>query len=803
MKHKSIAVLIAIICLGIVGAVLWYLSQPHSATDQLERARRIEARNASRLPTAKDASKRETLIAETLDAYSKVGEKYPKSPEAEEADYRAMQIHDENSTGTTQRKQLYSAFLKKYPKNIHAADLKWKSAEITQKEEKKYLEAIKLYEEFARDFPKDERVAEARFRIGNIYEEIREFPKAVEAYKKLVADSPKSKFADEAQFRIGNLLAEKLEKKQEAAEAFAKIEKNFPGSRFAAAAGGERKKLSEAAASSRSEKYHDDYYGGVKEVSPVQRASDEANTPPMQRLRAQPVDLLHEDIQAEVVPADHTLSATVTMLVRATADTTSTLIAQLGAPLKVLSVRRGSNKASFSSQGNLIYVDLSEPLSAGKDEAFTLSYSGVNSDTWSGDIITSASTYLMNRNWLPVLSFGDNYTANIDLVVPAGYLALSQGKLASTEQLGNMTRFHYVAKQPVYFYIMVTAPYSTRSVQYKSKSSQAPEFPISVNLFKGTDPKYFDGYLKEIPPILDYYESLFGAFPYPKLSIAQVNYFPGGLGSPGLIMLGDKAFTKPGVPANFLAHEIAHTWFGNELTLDLSENSIPWLSEGFAQYMDALYHEHRDGHAAFVQHMRTLAENYYETSTMRPDKPIKGTSFADPMYSSLTYDKGAFVLNALRGVMGDEHFMKMLRGYVSTHRGKIVKIQDFQADAEQAFGLPLDWFFEEWLTRTGIPRYRINSADLIGNKNGAYQTRVEVEQVNEKYLMPVDFEIETKKGSERRREEIRDAITTLTISTKGEPIKVTLDPDYWILKHPRSNEWEKLVTPSNEDGIKQ
>lgn len=279
------------------------------------------------------------------------------------------------------------------------------------------------------------------------------------------------------------------------------------------------------------------------------------------------------------------------------------------------------------------------------------------------------------------------------------------------------------------------------------------------------------------------------------MSVAQVAQFPGGLGSPGLLLLGNPAFERGGAAASFLAHEVAHAWFGNELGLDLSDDSHPWLSEAFAQYWDALYLEHKEGRTTFVQHMRSLAEHYYAAAGMLPDRPLTESLHGDPMYMALAYDKGAFVLHALRGLVGDEAFFGMMRRYVDEHRGRIVRQADFQRAAEVAAGEPLDWFFTQWLDRPGVPRYRINSAiEQPGGAPGAFTTQVEVEQVGTAFRMPLTLRLETDGQSIDTRITVSDAVTTVTLASDAEPRRVCLDPDYWVLKHPRAEEWEKAVT---------
>lgn len=773
-------------------------------------ARKVEASNAAKIaalksnPTPENRKAADALLAESLSEYARVSAAYPGTSETLDADYRAYQIRDENSTDTKARIALAEEFLRLYPGSPAAADLRWRIATLTHQELKAYLDAIKLYERFAADFRGDERAAEALFRVGGIYEQIREFGAASRAYQRVAAEFPKSKFADEAQFRNGNILAEKMEKKKEAAEAFAKVEKSSPGSRLAGAAGSARKKIEQEQAKKDSGKYRDDYYG-VPEVDPVNRFAEKLNSPLMKRLRAQRMDLLHEEAHAELDPEAHQLTATVTMRLAATGETTGELVIHLAGHMTVNAVRRGGADARFDHQDDFILVDLGDaPVRPGAEESFEVSYGTSGTATLGGDIITTQSTYLTSPGWLPLLGFGDNFTADVAISVPKGYTAVALGEPAGRDESASATLFRFRQAQPVYFHIMAAAPYTVRGGEFASRGGAAGaprKVPLIVCLFESTDKAFFDAYLRELPPILDFFEQKLGPFPYPKQVVAQVSHFPGGMGAAGLIIVGAAGFTKDGAPASFLAHEVAHAWFGNFVTVNLEGDSIPWLSEGFAQYWDALYLEQRDGRERFVRHMRELAESYYAMLGSATDKPIGETLMGDRVYAPLAYDKGAFVLHALRGVMGDAKFFTALRDFVAACGGRAARVADFQQAAETAHGAPLDWFFDEWIARPGIPRYRVNlaeqttatAASAASTSAPAIAVRVEIEQVGTVFRMPVDIEVETRGGKERHRIEVADAFTTVTLPLKADPVKVALDPDYWILKHPRNAEWEKPV----------
>lgn len=796
MKRTAIifAVSLALVIAAIAGFVIY--SQPRTAAAQLARAQQVEQRALPRLLSLKAAitpdgdAEHADLLEQVITEYARVGERFPDAGEVGEAEFRIYGVRDSNTSGAEERIALARKYLEVHPNSPHKADVDWRIAELTHKELKKHLDAIKLYEAFARDHDEDERASEALFRVGGIYEEIREWASANDAYEKVVREFPESKHADDAQFRVGNILAERLERKEEAAAAFQQLEEKFPDSRLAEAARGQREALEEQGAKSASEEYAKKYYGGVRERKPWDSVAGELDSPVMKQLRAQPLDLQSVDAAVDLDPDGGIFSATATMTATATGEVSGTLIFQLGEDVELSTLEAAGEVRPFTRQGNFVVVTLPDSLviPAGDVVAVKISYKGIGDPKAMMDTVTSTSTFLVSRSWLPTLNFGDATTAELSITAPSRYVVQTQGTIVSTEESGTSTTRKFSSKIPVFYHVLVAAPYSTRT-------GKSGDLPIEVMLLEGTDEKYFDGYLEELPRILEFLEGRLGPFPYEKLVVAEVERFPGGMGSPGLIMIGSRAFETTGTPASFLAHEVSHAWFGNLLGIDLSSDSIPWLSEGFAQYWDALYLEHKEGRPAFVRHMRTLAENYYTAISVLDDRPVRTTPIGDQVYSALAYDKGAFILHALRGMVGDEKFFGLMRSHVDANRGKIVTVAAFREAAEAAAGEALDWFFEQWLDKKGIPRYRMRRATLVTPTGAAgHAVEVEIEQVGQTFRMPLDIEAETDGQPERQRVLVADTITTVTMETRGKPTRVVIDPDYWVLKHPRSSEWDKNVT---------
>jgi len=807
--------LLAVIGALITGLVI-YSNQPKNAKEQLERADRIERENNTEIArqktaTVKDQAKIDALELATDDAYREVITKYPATPEAEAADLKL--IERARARGSIKGRELISAyekFIKDHPESEKNKELVFKIAKVYDEDLQLRGEAINKYREFVDKYPDDPRVPEAIFEIGKIQEAIKEFEAAEKTYTELIDKYPQHELAAEAQYRRANLRADELEKPEEAMKDFKDVEEKAPDSQRARVAQARREEIGQKETKKSQEKSQQEYYG-TQEMGGASRPVDDWNDPTVQIIREQGLETTFYDIVAELEPSDKRVRAKVRMDLHNSSDTAlkDTMIVQLNETVEITSLKQGDKSVTYEAKGNFLHVALNAPVEAGANVTFHFEYKGQTDDRWKGDVVSDRGGYLRPESrWYPYTYWGDEFLVDAEFQAPDGFTVVGPGLLQATETtsatLSGSARTSYKWKQDVPIGILACT-----IAKYEMKERTLPS-GLLIQCY--TYPEHRDFaplYLDELEKIIPFYESHFGTFPYKKMAVAEIPFFPGGYGSPTVLMITDMVFKESNrVVAEFLAHEVAHQWFGNLVGLSLIDDSHPWLSEGFATYADALYLEHTKGGTAFGSRLRDMSNLYMESLLAFEDTPIMDALWDNPMYRTLAYEKSGLVLHMLRDVMGSTKFFEAMTKYVAKQAHTTVTLKDFQSAMEEVHGSSLAWFFDQWVRRAGFPHYEVTGATASKtatpiNAPNEWTTSVEIKQLTEEPLFVGEIDLVLYGTDEstqtfRTRVEPKEAENAFDVTTTFLPIRVVLDPDNDILKFPAMEDLEKLVVAKDE-----
>ncbi|GAA4378271.1 aminopeptidase N [Nocardioides caricicola] len=220
----------------------------------------------------------------------------------------------------------------------------------------------------------------------------------------------------------------------------------------------------------------------------------------------------------------------------------------------------------------------------------------------------------------------------------------------------------------------------------------------------------------------DHYAEIFEE-PYPFDSFDQVlvpglNW--GAQEQPGCVIYRDEMLPVGRVPedlrllrASVVAHEMAHMWFGDLVTMTWWEDS--WLQESFADYLGYRVAEEAGGYVgALLGHEAGRKPAAYDADERRSTHPVAAhpedvpdVAAAATIFDSISYAKGNSVLRQLVTWLGDETFLRGVNTYLTRHRFANATLADFVAALDEASDRDVRAWVEVWLRQSGFDTIRV------------------------------------------------------------------------------------------------
>ncbi len=507
------------------------------------------------------------------------------------------------------------------------------------------------------------------------------------------------------------------------------------------------------------------------------------------------IDVLHYAFALELQDQDDRIAGTAAIDVRFAVDGVTSLRfdlvgrnASTGKGMAVDGVSVDGAAVTPTHRDDVLIVPLARPSSRGQRVRVQVVYAGepasglrIANNRYGERTFFSDNWPDRARHWLPTVDHPyDKATAEMIVTAPAHYQVISNGLLVEETDLPDgRRRTHWRQSVPIasWLYVLGVARFAVQHVDtFQGKAIQTWVYA------RDRDKGFYD-FAVPTRAALEFYTDTVGPFVYEKLANVQSNSVSGGMEAASAIFYSETSVTGERSERwrNVIIHEIAHQWFGNAVTE--SDWDDVWLSEGFATYFTLLFIEHQYGRDEFLRGLAASRERVLAFDKEQPDYRVVHDTLADmsKVTTGQTYQKGAWVLHMLRGLVGDEAFWTGIRRYYQAHMNGHATTADFRAEMERASGRDLRVFFDQWLTRGGVVRLE---GDWRHDAS-AGQVAIRLTQVDRArtFAMPIQVAVYSAGNPVPAISTVQlgDVVTEVRIAAPARPDRVVLDPHQWVL----------------------
>jgi aminopeptidase N len=507
------------------------------------------------------------------------------------------------------------------------------------------------------------------------------------------------------------------------------------------------------------------------------------------------------DVSATLDGVSQVLTATAKVDFRAL-EASNTLRVELHPNLEVREVKDESGKPlTFERDNqNSLYVTVSLPRSVPRESkvSLTFSYVGLLANAENSPvpgikvafIDRDAAYLLLPARWFPLTNYPSNrYTGTFRLNVPDSWAVAGTGKAAAPQPMpptgalaGGRLQYTFECKTPA-----PNGSFVAGNLQFNPKEAEG----IKVAVFA---PREQSGnaadFAASVARSMTIFTDMFGALPDSDMQIIQMpDSTLRDFAGPGVVFLSQRAW-NPHTGDKTIARNVAAQWWGNQV-LPASTNDV-WISDGLAQYSEALYAEENAGKEAGLRTIDEFAVGALMYEDAAPIAQSARLAPYSPDYRSVVMNKGAMIFHMVRAQMGDVPFHALLRDFYERFAGKSATIEQFEAMAVQKVQKTamkggetpdqLRGFFVQWLNSTGVPEFTVEY--VVYRTPKGFRIAGKIKQPLDTFRMPVDLRVDTEGNPEIKTIDVTGTESAFTIETFGRPKPggIRIDPGNLILK---------------------
>jgi aminopeptidase N len=446
----------------------------------------------------------------------------------------------------------------------------------------------------------------------------------------------------------------------------------------------------------------------------------------------------------------------------------------------------------YTYANDLITVTLNTPLDTGEGTIISVAYHGDPTDgmwyeTDNGGVVYTCGCPFASCNWFPCRDWNfEKAPSTTVITIPSAYDVTSNGHLYSDVPVTGGHRVIFQNLDPIapYLIMLSATDYSLITDTFHGDV----DVPIDYYVYPGMEQDAHDDFDYTVPTCMAVYEDLFGSYPFERAGYCVSPLPYGGMEHQTCISLLASQVNGTGGNYAIFVHEMSHMWWGDAVTARTWKEC--WLNEGFATYCEVIYDEDQDGDAGRRSRL-LIQRGRYDAGDYNNRSPIYDP---DPLFGNLPYNKGSWVLNMLRHLMGDADFYACLADYQADRRyswatTEILKdnTEDFWDGNEHHPDSDMDWFFDQWVYQAGHPEFEWWWWTSGSGANTVLHLHLDQVQSTD-HDTPYVFEVPVDFGVDYATRQ--DEVVTVWMDERSQEFSfdldddvdsVELDPGYWLL----------------------
>ena len=418
---------------------------------------------------------------------------------------------------------------------------------------------------------------------------------------------------------------------------------------------------------------------------------------------------------------------------------------------------RALPRTAWSNPEGRMTITLPRPLRAGQSVQVRVKYAGVphpaRNAPWDGGFVWRTAP--SGEPWIATAIQGDGCDmfwpcidwptaepgrVDMHITVPSNLAAPGPGRfVGKTDNGDGTTTWNWSAGQMNTYAISINVgPFVEKTATYRSRFGN--DIQMSYWHLKTDDPAKVDDLFAEFPLMLQFFEEVVGPYPFAdeKLGVVETPHL--GMEHQTLNAYGNQ-YRKDHKGYDWLLHhEMAHEWFGNQLTHTVLDHI--WLHEGIGTYMQPLYlrwlHGDRLFQAELLEQRLGMGNEYPIVSGGEPtDDDVSERGPAGDVYN-----KASLIMHTLRMHIGDEAFFTSIRRLVygrpdprpGNFKPRYATTEEFVRIVSEETGRDMSWFFDAYLYQAALP-------DLEETREGDRLSLVWKTGAGAPFPLPVEVEV--------------------------------------------------------------